>query len=88
MAVVPGLTLAEALELVRERAVRPFRDRDDFRARLPRRQLAASDEDVTVQSDFFLVRGHAELGRAAVRVEALIERSAGAPPAVIWQRAS
>lgn len=88
MAVVPGLTLAEAMELARERAVRPFRDRDDFRARLPRPQLKAREEDITVQSDFFVVRGRAELGAALVRVEALVERAAGVSPAVIWQRSS
>lgn len=88
MAVVPGLTLPEALELARERAARPFRDPDDFRARLPRRQLSVSDEDITVQSDFFLVRGQAELGKVSIRMEALVERSGAALPAVIWQRTS
>jgi len=85
-AVVEGLTVAEAAVLASGRAQRPIRDLADFRARLPRRELRVADEDVSVQTQFFSVRGRAIVGRADVRTHALLQRDGARLPLIVWQR--
>jgi general secretion pathway protein K len=85
-AVVPGLTLAEAQVLASGRAGAPIRDLKDFRDRLPRRNLDWHEGELAVSSRYFLVQGRAQVGSADLRMEALLERNAGAMPAVVWQR--
>jgi general secretion pathway protein K len=88
VALIDGLSLAEALVLASARASQPFADRDDFRARLPRESLRGSDAEYAVRSDFFLVLGRARFGRADVYLQALLKRAGGALPAIVWQRMS
>ena len=70
------------------RVAAPIRDLDDFRARLPRKELHASDEAITVETQFFLVQGIAKVGRAEVRMQTLLLRSGLALPEIVWQRRS
>jgi type II secretory pathway component PulK len=86
VALVNGLTLPEALVLVSGRSAAPIRDRQDFRARLPRRDLLVEDEAFSVESQFFLVQGRAKTGKADVRMEALLQRGKDNLPAIVWQR--
>ncbi len=88
VAVVDGLTLAEALVLASGRRTVPIRDAADFRSRLPRAELSARAEDISVGSGFFLVEGRAKVGRAEARLEALLQRAGSALPAIVWQRMS
>ena len=85
-AVIEGLSLPEARVLASSRSAAPFRDRDDFRARLPRRELQVSDEDISVDSQFFLVEGRAQVGKADLRVSTLLLRGSGSLPTIVWQR--
>jgi len=85
-AVVPGMSMAEARVLVANRADAPFRNLDDFQERLPRRDLKWIEGTLSVGSEFFLVRGRATVGRADVRMEALLERDRTSMPAIVWQR--
>jgi general secretion pathway protein K len=87
-AVVEGLAHAEAVELVGTRATRPFRDTDDFRARLPRRDLRAGDDAIAVQSRYFFVEGRVRLRNTDVRTSALLRREGQLPATVLWQRSS
>jgi len=88
-AIVEGLTLSEALVLASGRPAAYFRGRDDFRARLPRTGLNVNNEDISVDSQFFLVHGRANVGKADLRMQALLQRNGGAVlPAVVWQRMS
>jgi general secretion pathway protein K len=86
VALVDGLTLPEALVLTSGRSTAPIRDRQDFRARLPRRDLQVDDEAFSVDSRFFLVQGRARTGRADVRMDSLLRRDKGALPVIVWQR--
>jgi general secretion pathway protein K len=88
VALVEGLTLPEAQVLAGSRRAAPFRDRDDFRARLPRSTLNVNNEDISVDSQFFLVQGRASVGRADLRMRALLQRTGPALPAIVWQRNS
>jgi general secretion pathway protein K len=86
LAVVSGLTLAEARALAGSRATAPFRSLDDFRARLPRRDLQWDEGVLSVESQFFLVSGRATVGKADVRMAALLQRDRTAVPTIVWQR--
>jgi len=78
--------LSQARTLARARTGAPFRDRDEFRARLPRADAQLGDDEISVQSRYFLVAGRATVGKADVRMQALLERAASALPAILWQR--
>lgn len=86
--VVEGLSLTEAQVLASNRSAAPFRDRNEFRARLPRRDLEARDDEISVDSQFFLVEGRAQVGKADLRIRALLQRNGAGLPAIVWQRLS
>jgi general secretion pathway protein K len=86
LAMVPGLTLAESQALVGGRAEKPFGNMEEFRARLPRRAFQWEEGDLAVDSQFFLVTGRATVGRADVRMEALLQREKTTMPTILWQR--
>ena len=85
-AMVPGLTLEEARALASTRAQSPFRNLKEFEARLPRRGLKWIEGTLSVDSSYFVVRGRATVGKADVRMEALLQRERGRMPLVLWQR--
>jgi general secretion pathway protein K len=85
-AMVPGLTLEEARALASTRAQSPFRSLEEFEKRLPRRGLKWIQGTLSVGSSYFVVRGRATVGKADVRMEALLQRERGAMPVVLWQR--
>ena len=86
VAVVSGLTLAEAQALAGSRAGSPFPNLEEFRKRLPKRAFQWEEGDLSVDSQFFLVQGRATVGRADVRMEALLRREQTAMPTILWQR--
>ena len=86
VALVQGLTLSEAQVLASGRATAPFRSLKDFADKLPRRVLQWNEAELTVASQYFLVQGRATVGRADVRMEALLHRSERAMPDILWQR--
>lgn len=88
VAIVEGLTLPEATVLASSRTAAPFTGRDDFRTRLPRTELNVENENVSVDSRFFLVQGRASVGKAEQRIQALLQRSGVALPTIVWQRTS
>lgn len=84
-AVVDGLSLMQARQVVEKRRQGPWQKREDFMAELPHGAGEASRNELGVASEFFLVRGAARLGRGEYVAEALLQRSA--PWAsVVWQR--
>jgi general secretion pathway protein K len=87
-AIVNGLTLPEAVILARGRSSAPFFSRDDFRARLPRTELNVDNENISVDSQFFLVQGRASVGKADLRMQSLLQRSGITLPSILWRRVS
>jgi general secretion pathway protein K len=83
---IRGLTLEEARALASTRAQSPFRTVEEFEQRLPRRGLKWIEGTLSVGSSYFVVRGRATVGKADVRMEALLQRERGAMPVVLWQR--
>ena len=86
VAAVAGLTLAEAQALTGSRAGSPFSNLEEFRKRLPKRAFQWEEGELSVDSQFFLVQGRATVGRADVRMEALLQREQTAMPTILWQR--
>ena len=86
-AVANGLDRAAALALVTKRTQQHFTSVADFRARLPRPDIAFDDALVTVTSGWFEVSIEARQGDTLARARALLKRATrqGTWPEVVWQ---
>jgi general secretion pathway protein K len=86
-AMVGGLDAAGAALLAASREKTPFASVSDFRARLPRPNLAIDETSLAVRSDWFEVSIEARQGDTLARARALLTRSpvAGEWPVVVWQ---
>lgn len=82
---VDTLSLADAVALVASRQKAYFRDIEDFKLRVPGKQLSLGANEVSVATNYFIVNGNVRLSRAGLQVQALIERT-GAVTKVIWVR--
>jgi general secretion pathway protein K len=79
------LSMAEATSLVASRKQAHFMTTGDVGLRLPGKTLSVNDNEIAVQTSFFLINGNVRLGRAALQVQSLIERN-GINTQVIWIR--
>ncbi|MBY8938133.1 type II secretion system minor pseudopilin GspK [Pseudomonas fluorescens] len=87
VAVVPGLSLAQARAVVGERdRGQWFINRGDFVNRLHLPHLTVDGLNVGISSDWFLLRGHARRDQRRVSLDALLHRPADDLPKVIWSR--
>ncbi|MVW72506.1 type II secretion system minor pseudopilin GspK [Bordetella sp. 15P40C-2] len=85
-AVVPGLSLAQARDLVRERdRGQWFTDSEDFLNRLPV-ENAVPAQPVHVRSEWFLVSGEVISRGVAQSMQALLRREGNAAPVIVWVR--
>jgi general secretion pathway protein K len=80
-----NLTLSDATTLTKSRDTATFKDVADFATRLLGKNLAASDKQASVTSNYFLVNGKVRMSRAELNMQALIERNAGQTK-LIWIR--
>ncbi len=85
-ALLPDLSLAEVQQFIAQRDKIPFNNFGDFRARLPRPEVAADPEQLDTRSRHFSVRIRARYGRTALAVEALLDRQGIDWPAIVWQK--
>ncbi len=84
-AVVDGAGPEALAGLVTSRANKPFTTVAEFRARLPSGASLASELGLAVRSDYFYATVEARQGTTLGRARALLQRRAGAWPAVVWQ---
>jgi general secretion pathway protein K len=84
-AIVGNLAGDGLAALVAGRAKKPYTTIADFRARLPPGSVLASEESLSVRSDYFLATIEARQGRTLARARALLHRGGSAWPAVVWQ---
>lgn len=84
-AAVTGLPDAALPGLIADRARKPFASMQEFRSRLP--QGASLDQETALdfRSAYFLVTVRARQGTSQANVRALVKRSGGGWPAVVWQ---
>jgi general secretion pathway protein K len=71
--------------LVADRARKPFTTVAEFRARLPQDAVLRGEESLSVRSSFFYVSVEARQGTTRARARALLRRTDGDWPAVVWQ---
>jgi len=84
-AVVDSLNGERGSALVASRAQKPYTTVAEFRARLPQGATLADDRSLSVTSNFFYVTVEARQGTTQARARALLRRSGGAWPAIVWQ---
>ncbi len=84
-AIVPNLSSDGQAALLARRAQRPFSTIPDFRSSLPQGSTLAGEDSLAVKSDNFYVTIEAREGRTLARARALLHRSAGEWPTVVWQ---
>ena len=84
-AIVSNLSSDALAALLARRAQRPFSTIPDFRSSLPQGTTFAGEESLAVKSDNFYVTIEAREGRTLARARALLHRSAGEWPKVVWQ---
>ena len=80
-----SLTDAAALTAGRDSGVY-FRSISDFNSQLASRTSAATPANISVVTNYFLVNGKVQLSRAAMDMQALIERTSNRSTKVIWIR--
>jgi general secretion pathway protein K len=79
------LSLSDARRLVASRTRAYFNNRADVLARIPELKLQASDADIAVATQFFMVDGTVSFRRARLHTRALLRRGANKVDA-IWVR--
>jgi general secretion pathway protein K len=84
-AVIEGLDLDAARELVAQRERAYFRTRAEFIAQLPAGTVAGGN-DVATGSQFFLARVRVTIGAAQARGAALLERGSSGWPSIVWRK--
>lgn len=86
-AIIPGLGLDQARQLVIQRQGAWFKDLGDFGARLPKLDKTADFSFLTTNSRYFLAVARARYGVSTVRLEVLLDRQQNWSD-IIWQRLS
>jgi general secretion pathway protein K len=84
-AVIDGLGLDGARNMVARRERAYFRSFEDFYKQLPR-GLNVPSENITVSSDYFVATLRVTMGGAQARGTALLARSSDLWPAIIWTK--
>jgi general secretion pathway protein K len=84
-AIVDNLDGDRLAALVADRARKPYTTVAEFRARLPEGTALASDSGLSVKSAYFYVTVEASQGATRARARALLRRSGGEWPAIVWQ---
>jgi general secretion pathway protein K len=86
-AVVEGLGLDGAREMVAQRERTYFRNFSDFFNRLPAGlTLTVPAEDISVSSNYFIATMQVTIGGAQARGSALLARESAGWPAVVWRK--
>jgi general secretion pathway protein K len=84
-AVIEGLDLDAARDLVEKRTRAFFRNRADFLAQLPPGAKAGGN-DIGTSSEFFQAGIRVTIGAAQARGSALLERTSSGWPLVVWRK--
>ncbi|NNM82205.1 MAG: type II secretion system minor pseudopilin GspK [Burkholderiales bacterium] len=84
-AIVPGLTLNMAQQLVTSRTQNYFATTDDFASRIQAKNIVVPNGEITVASQFFLVTVKVTQGKTRVIMHTLLDREGSAWPSKVWQ---
>jgi general secretion pathway protein K len=84
-AIIEGLDLDAARELVAQRERIYFRELTEFSTRLPK-GITAPAADISLNSDFFMATMRVTIGEAQARGSALLERQGLGWPLIVWRK--
>jgi len=84
--VLPNATLQDAQAIVASRNETPFMSLADFSQRVPNKDIAINQANLSVNSHYFLVTCLAQFGRSQIKTEALLFRDDFGWPIVIWKK--
>jgi general secretion pathway protein K len=82
---VEGASGESVAAIVAGRTQKPFTTIAEFRSRLPQGTTLRSDDALAVRSDYFYATIVARQGSTIATARALLHRSAGAWPEIVWQ---
>jgi general secretion pathway protein K len=86
-AIIPGLTIDTARDVIAKRTTQPFVSKSGFAARLPEEVRSNLRFDsISLQSRYFRVDTFSRFGRGRAAVSALLHRPAGQWPVIVWMR--
>jgi general secretion pathway protein K len=74
MAILPGLRLEQARQIVTDIKTTPFKNTSDFLLQLPKNVTQDSTMNISVSSKYFMVTGYATQGDGASAAHALLRR--------------
>jgi general secretion pathway protein K len=77
VAMLPGLSLQDARQIVTQIKTTPFKDMNVFQQQLPGNLRQIGTTDLSVSSNYFMVTGYATQGDGASSVHALLFRQSG-----------
>lgn len=77
VALVDGLSLTEAEQIISEREDEPFETVDSFAKHGQVKDRLKSNDGINISSDFFMIRGQVQYGKSRVQHHALVERRDG-----------
>ncbi|MBY0578639.1 MAG: type II secretion system minor pseudopilin GspK [Burkholderiales bacterium] len=83
-AVIPGLSIGAARQLVSNRSEHYFRDLADFTAHIHDSSVSVPESDIEVASQYFLVTVVARQGKSRVNMQTLLDREGSAWPRMVW----
>ncbi|MBI5889574.1 MAG: type II secretion system minor pseudopilin GspK [Nitrosomonadales bacterium] len=75
MAILPGLTLQDARQIVTQIKTTPFKSTAEFTQQLPRSVIQDSTMNLSVSTQYFMVTGYATQGDGASAAHTLLKRS-------------
>jgi general secretion pathway protein K len=86
-AIVPGLTIDAARDLIAKRTTQPFVSKSGFASRLPESVRSGLKYDsISLYSQYFRVDTFSRFGRGRAAVSALLNRPPGQWPVIVWTR--
>lgn len=88
-ATIAGLGLEKARAMTEARKANPFASLADFRGRLPQGAAGLREEEITIESEYFLITAETERGGAWVNEQALVHLDrANKKVYTIWRRST
>jgi len=85
--ILANATLQDAQAIVASRNEEAFKSLADFSQRIPNKDIAINQANLSVNSHYFLVTCLAQFGRSQIKTEALLFRDDFGWPTILWKRA-
>jgi type II secretory pathway component PulK len=85
-AILPEISASKIAQMVKDRAARPFRAKDQVASWAKESQASTVSDNLDVRSAFFSVRIQVAQDDVQLANDALVQRGQNAVTAVVWRR--